>query len=100
MKLKAHTASYITMADTFLSNFSEAKLLAQKCPDPRRSPEALLLRLNRYSIVSGVDAWTVAGRAGITRHAYDLGRDIHDAHIQTALQVIFPNAVFKDRKVY
>ena len=90
MKLKAHTASYITMADTFLSNF----------PDPRRSPEALLLRLNRYSIVSGVDAWTVAGRAGITRHAYDLGRDIHDAHIQTALQVVFPNAVFKDRKVY
>jgi hypothetical protein len=48
----------------------------------------------------GVDAWTVAHRAGLTREAYAMGRDINDAHIQTALEKIFPNAVFMDKKRY
>lgn len=48
----------------------------------------------------GVDAWAVAHSAGLTREAYDMGRDINDAHIQTALEKIFPNAYFKDKKRY
>ena len=53
----------------------------------------------RETIKTGRDAWTIAHRAGLTREAYDerLG---NDAHIQTALEAIFPNAVFKDKKVY
>jgi len=50
-------------------------------------------------VQSGVDAWTIAHRAGITREAY-VDRDVTDGHIQTALEKIFPNAVFKDRKTY
>lgn len=50
-------------------------------------------------IKSGRDAWTVASRAGITQHAYE-DRAVKDGHIQTALQRVFPNAVFKDKKVY
>lgn len=53
----------------------------------------------RETIKTGRDAWAVAHRAGLTREAYD-DRDINDAHIQTALESIFPNAVFKDKKVY
>jgi hypothetical protein len=56
--------------------------------------------LTRYSIYAGRDAWTVAHNAGITRHAYAISRDITDGHIQTALERIFPNAAFLDRKVY
>ena len=50
-------------------------------------------------ILHGRDAWTVAHRAGITAEAYK-DREVVDAHIQTALERIFPNAVFKDKKVY
>lgn len=52
------------------------------------------------SIITGRDAWTVAHRAGIVQEAYAMGQDIHDAHIQTALEKIFPNAVFRDAKRY
>ncbi len=51
------------------------------------------------SVVLGRDAWTVAHRAGLTEEAYR-DRGIHDAHIQTALQAIFPNVVFRDAKRY
>ena len=60
------------------------------------SPEAATCS----SIRTGRDAWFVAHSAGIVREAYAMDRDIHDAHIQTALQKIFPNAVFRDKKVY
>ena len=50
--------------------------------------------------MSGVDAWTLAHNAGIVKHAYSLGRDIYDAHIQTALEKLLPGAVFKDSKRY
>lgn len=51
-------------------------------------------------IKTGCDAWFVAHKAGITEHAYGLSRDVYDAHIQTVLEKIMPNAVFKDKKVY
>lgn len=51
-------------------------------------------------IKTGREAWGAAHKAGITSEGYAMGRDIHDAHIQTALERIFPNAEFKDRKVY
>lgn len=57
-------------------------------------------KLTRNDITAGVDAWAVAHRAGITNEAYAISRDIVDAHIQTALSRIFPNAVFKDAKRY
>jgi hypothetical protein len=50
-------------------------------------------------ILTGRDAWTVAHRCGITNEAYK-DRSVIDAHIQTALQSIFPNAEFKDKKRY
>lgn len=54
----------------------------------------------------GVDAWTIAHNSGITELCYgntakdipDMG--VNDAHIQTALQSIFPNCVFRDAKRY
>jgi len=54
----------------------------------------------REDIKSGVDAWTVAHCIGATREAYGADRDILDAHIQTALARVFPQAVFKDAKRY
>jgi hypothetical protein len=57
-------------------------------------------KVTRHDVKTGRDAWAVAHRAGIVTAAYDVGRDVVDAHIQTALQRIFPNAVFKDAKRY
>ena len=51
-------------------------------------------------VTTGRDAWTVAHKTGIALEAYDMSRDITDAHIQTALEHIFPNAVFRDKKRY
>lgn len=56
--------------------------------------------LELSSVQSGRDAWTIAHQCGITRHAYDISRDITDAHIQTALEKIFPNVTFRDKKRY
>ena len=53
----------------------------------------------RADVLNGIDAWTIAHRCGITNDAYQ-DRDIVDAHIQTALEKIFPNCLFKDKKVY
>lgn len=53
----------------------------------------------REGILTGADAWAVAHSAGVTREAY-ADRSVTDGHIQTALEGVFPNAVFKDRKVY
>jgi hypothetical protein len=47
----------------------------------------------------GVEAWDIAHHVGITREAYE-DRAVVDAHIVTALKVIFPEAVFKDRYAY
>lgn len=51
------------------------------------------------SVLAGRDAWAVAARCGITREAY-ADRSATDGHIQTALEKIFPNVVFRDKKVY
>lgn len=58
--------------------------------------------LTRDDIKTGVDAWAVAHKTGMTKTAYDLPRSLNvvDAHIQSVLEVIFPNAVFKDKKRY
>lgn len=56
--------------------------------------------LTLADIKTGREAWGAAHKAGITSEAYAMGRDIHDAHIQTALERIFPNAVFRDAKRY
>lgn len=53
----------------------------------------------RSHVVRGVDAWALAGRAGILQLAY-ADPKIIDAHIQTALERIFPNATFLDKKRY
>lgn len=50
-------------------------------------------------VKTGRDAWTIAHRAGITEEAYK-DRNAVDAHIQTALETIFPNAIFSDKKRY
>jgi len=50
-------------------------------------------------MTAGVDAWTVAHRSGIVKDAYS-DPTVVDAHIQTALEKIFQNVVFKDKKVY
>jgi len=55
------------------------------------------MNLRIEAITLGRDAWTVAHRAGITEEAYR-DRSVLDAHIQTALERIFPNATFGDRK--
>jgi hypothetical protein len=55
--------------------------------------------LTRHDVKTGRDAWSVSHRCGITNAAYK-DRDVIDAHIQTALEKIFPHAVFKDKKVY
>ena len=51
------------------------------------------------AVKTGTDAWAIAHRVGITREAYN-DPTVTDGHIQTALVRIFPNAVFKDCKVY
>ena len=51
-------------------------------------------------IQKGSSAWTIAHRSGITEEAYAIDRRVTDAHIQTALEKIFPNALFLDRKRY
>jgi hypothetical protein len=50
-------------------------------------------------IWTGREAWVIADRVGISREAYQ-DRTITDGHIQTALEKIFPNAMFLDRKAY
>jgi hypothetical protein len=55
--------------------------------------------ITRAGIRAGVEAWAVIGRVGILAEAYQ-DRTITDAHIQTALERVFPNCVFRDRKVY
>lgn len=50
-------------------------------------------------VKTGVDAWSVAHRVGITKEAYD-DRSVVDAHIATALKQVFPNVVFKDKYSY
>jgi hypothetical protein len=55
--------------------------------------------ITRAGIKTGVDAWSIAHRCGITQEAY-ADRKVTDGHIQTALERVFPAAVFRDRKVY
>jgi len=50
-------------------------------------------------IVTGADAWTVFSRSGVSHEVY-ADRTVTDGHIQTVLEKVFPNAVFKDRRVY
>ena len=56
----------------------------------------------RADIKTGIDAWSIAHKVGICATAYNLPRSlgVNDAHIQTALEALFPNAVFRDAKRY
>jgi hypothetical protein len=56
-------------------------------------------KLSPADIKTSRDAWYVAARSDMTRLLYT-DRDVTDGHIQTVLEQIFPNATFKDRKVY
>jgi hypothetical protein len=47
----------------------------------------------------GQDAWTVAFQSGIYDEVRE-DRTVVSAHVQTALESIFPNVVFKDKKRY
>ena len=53
----------------------------------------------RGDVKLGSDAWAIANVSGILSDAYT-DRAIVDAHIQTALQSVFPNVTFKDAKRY
>jgi len=55
---------------------------------------------SRDQIKSGREAWHLAHTSDILDHAYAQGRDVTDGHIQTALERVFPNALFLDKKVY
>ena len=79
MRLKNEMPEYKKLAEKWLNEFAT---------------------LSTNEIVTGRDAWTVAHNSGICRLAYDISRDITDAHIQTVLEQIFPNAIFKDAKRY
>lgn len=52
---------------------------------------------SRMDVTTGVTAWEVAHLSGIVREAYQ-APNTHDAHIQTVLKAIFPNAQFAGRK--
>lgn len=54
--------------------------------------------LKRDDVVVGADAWYVAHKTGFWREANDAG--MNDGVVRTALEKIFPNAVFKDKKTY
>ena len=61
------------------------------------------MKANGYTsrdVTTGRSAWAIAHKCGITNHAYGLSRDVVDAHIQTVLARIFPDAVFQDAKRY
>lgn len=47
----------------------------------------------------GKDAWSIAARSGVLREAYT-DEAVTDGHVQTALEKIFPNARFNDKKTY
>jgi hypothetical protein len=55
--------------------------------------------INRDKVLTGVNAWRIAHRSGITEEAYT-DRSVVDAHIVTALKQLFPNAEFKDTYSY
>lgn len=54
---------------------------------------------DRSHVVDGSSAWVIAHRVGIVEEAY-ADRSVVDAHIVTALRVMFPNVVFKDKYSY
>ena len=60
--------------------------------------DAVGIRL-RDHVVDGISAWTLVRRSGVLDEAYK-DRSIVDAHIQTAMEKIFPNVKFRDKKVY
>jgi len=53
----------------------------------------------RLKVVTGYHAWALAHNLNIYREACE-DYTVVDAHVQTALETIFPNAIFFDRKVY
>ena len=76
--------------------------LAYKLPQYDAMIDATLTQYGvaKGSIIEGWQAWKVAHKAGVLDDAYSISRDITDGHIQTALEKIFPCAVFKDAKRY
>lgn len=50
-------------------------------------------------VKTGAHAWIIAHKTYIAREAYE-DSSVVDAHIKTALQKIFPKAVFKDTYSY
>jgi len=81
VRLSEHLNHYVQLAESFIATHGDGTV-------------------TRHDVETGVTAWAIAHKAGITRHAYDLSRDILDAHIQTALEHVFPCAKFKDKKRY
>lgn len=53
----------------------------------------------RYEVTTGSLAWNLFYFCR-WHQVYDEDRSITDAHIKTALQKVFPNAVFKDKYQY
>lgn len=80
---------------------TQTKIPASKIQEVITEVDAYLRKYNitRSTIIVGVDAWTLAHRVKFTDWAY-AQPGLNDAHIQTALQRIFPNVVFKDKKRY
>ena len=78
MKLAEYLPAYIQWAEAELRKFG----------------------LTRKEILTGADAWHVAHKSGIYRHALMTDNRVVDAHVQTVLEQIFPHAKFLDKKVY
>ena len=54
---------------------------------------------HRLSVTSGWEAWNVFHHFKWSE-IYQQDRNVLDAHIQTALEKVFPNCVFLSKKVY
>lgn len=62
-----------------------------------------LLIENGYTleaVTTGTDAWNVYHKAGCFNAIGGYNAPYSDGHLQTALEKIFPNVVFKERKTY
>lgn len=80
MKLSTHVQAWTTAAEIWLGEHTQD--------------------MTRDDVRTGRDAWEIAHRCGIVNEAYAIGRDVVDAHIVSALRVIFPRAVFADKYRY
>lgn len=75
----------------------DVETIARWTAEASKTLEAMGFKLE--DVTTGNDAWYIAHRSGIANEAYQ-DRTVVDAHIKTALEKIFPNAVFKDKYTY